>query len=677
MRQQTPGGTCPRAVSHGVRQLPGRMKWFLKIRYPDWGRNDVRDYLPFVVRQVRCVAAARYSLFLVHPEAGTTAGPNGPSSCGSPSQFLPVEHEPSSKPVRIVGRYALYDAIAAGGMATVHYGRLLGPVGFSRTVAIKRLHAQYARDPEFAAMFLDEARLAARIRHPNVVPTLDVVATDGELFLVMEYVPGESFARLMRTASRLGTVVPPRIVIAVVCGLLRGLHAAHEATNERGEPLGIVHRDVSPPNILVGSDGQSRVLDFGVAKAAGRLQTTRDGVLKGKLAFMAPEQLRGKAVDRRTDIFAASAVFWEGLTGRRLFHGDNEGEVIARVMEGTVPPPSSVIPAEQTNAESLRVVRALDPIVLKGLATRPEDRYDTARAMAVAIEREVTPAGVSEVGDWVEQIAKDVLVTRAQAVADIESSSSIQMAAPRTPAELSGDMSSPGAAEPLPSQPARTADAFGPDAETRTAPPETSSISMASRAQHAAQTPGRHSNMAIVLGVLGVVGAVGVFVGLRILRTPARTAPTSMVISTLSVSPAAQPSAPPLPLAVASSPAVSDVPASAESASVPTSMPSSRPDLHSARSGARPPNTTVACFLAHPSRLCEGRAWRTSLMAADSSDSIATSTASACSSVAGTDASRSRSTRWGCSERVSARVSSRSPRACAGTRSFATRTTTG
>src|SRR3984885_13226422 len=130
---------------------------------------------------------------------------------------------------RVIGRYALYGELASGGMATVHFGRLLGPVGFSRTVAIKRLHPQFAKDPEFVSMFLDEARLAARIRHPNVVPTLDVVATEGELFLVMEYVQGESLGRLVRTLGRTNARVPTRIALSIVAGALQGLHAAHEA----------------------------------------------------------------------------------------------------------------------------------------------------------------------------------------------------------------------------------------------------------------------------------------------------------------------------------------------------------------------------------------------------------------------------------------------------------------
>jgi eukaryotic-like serine/threonine-protein kinase len=245
---------------------------------------------------------------------------------------------------RIVGRYALYGEIASGGMATVHYGRLLGPVGFSRTVAIKRLHAHLSRDPEFVSMFLDEARLAARIRHPHVVSVLDVVAQDGELLLVMDFVQGESLNRLIRAAKRSGGI-PPNIVSAIIVGLLQGLHAAHEARSDRGEPLEIVHRDVSPQNVIVGVDGVAQVLDFGVAKAAGRIQETSEGQLKGKFAYMSPEQLQNKHVDRRTDIFAAAVVLWETLTGGRLFNGDSHAAVMFAVVQHEVPAPSTVVPA--------------------------------------------------------------------------------------------------------------------------------------------------------------------------------------------------------------------------------------------------------------------------------------------------------------------------------------------
>jgi eukaryotic-like serine/threonine-protein kinase len=347
---------------------------------------------------------------------------------------------PVSTAVRVIGRYSLYGALASGGMATVHFGRLIGPVGFSRTVAIKRLHPQFAADPEFVAMFLDEARLAARIRHPNVVPTLDVVATAGELFLVMEYVPGESLARLVRALRTQSTVMPPAITVAVLVGVLQGLHAAHEAKNEQGEPLGIVHRDVSPQNVLVGADGQARVLDFGVAKAAGRVQTTREGQLKGKLAYMAPEQLRGETCTRKTDIYAAAVVLWEALTGERLFRSDNEGAVVAKVLDGTVDAPSRAsTPA--LDAATRRAVAALDGIVMRGLARDPASRFETARAMALALEKALAPATSSQVSEWVETTASDVLVMRAAQVAEIESSSAeLARTSTTAPSELDADL---------------------------------------------------------------------------------------------------------------------------------------------------------------------------------------------------------------------------------------------
>ncbi len=333
-------------------------------------------------------------------------------------------------PARVVGRYALYGSIASGGMATVHLGRLMGPVGFSRTVAIKRLHAQFAQDPEFVSMFLDEARLAARIRHPNVVPTLDVVATSGELFLVMEYVPGDSLSRLYRATRERREKIPQRVVSAIMSSVLHGLHAAHEAKSERGAPLGIVHRDVSPQNVLVGTDGVARVLDFGVAKAAGRTQETRDGQIKGKLSYMPPEQLRGGEVSRQCDIYAAGVVLWELLTGERLFTADNEGALLAKVLGGvTMPPSRFLMPNDGTtlNGDTYTLYKQLDELTLRALSAEPAQRFETARDMAVALERCIPPATPFEVGEWVESIAADVLGQRATLVAEIESSASMNL----------------------------------------------------------------------------------------------------------------------------------------------------------------------------------------------------------------------------------------------------------
>jgi hypothetical protein len=316
------------------------------------------------------------------------------------------------RPSRSIGRYLLFDEIAAGGMATVHFGRQSGAGGFARTVAIKRLHPNLAKDPEFVGMFLDEARLVARIRHPNVVPTIDVVATEGEVYVVMEYVHGESLARLRAAMLKAARVADPRIVAAIMSSVLHGLHAAHEAKSERGEPLNIVHRDVSPQNVLVGMEGIARVIDFGVAKAIGRVQSTREGQIKGKLAYMPPEQLQGGHVTRQADIYAAAAVTWETLTGQRLFAGKDTGALVTAILSEPIPPPSEV---------AAHVAKAFDRVVMRGLERDPARRYATAREMALELER--CAGGVvspSEVGTWVERWAGPALSKRATLIAEIE-----------------------------------------------------------------------------------------------------------------------------------------------------------------------------------------------------------------------------------------------------------------
>lgn len=322
-----------------------------------------------------------------------------------------MERSTNAAEARLAGRYALHAEIAAGGMATVHVGRLLGPGGFSRTVAIKRLHAQFAKDPEFVSMFMDEARLAARIQHPNVVSIIDVVAERGELLLVMDYIAGQSLSRLLRSEQKAGRRVEPRILVKIMTEVLSGLHAAHELTDERGAQLGVVHRDVSPQNILVGADGVAHLIDFGVAKAAGRLQTTRKGHLKGKLAYMPPEQIRFGELDRRTDIYAASVVLWQGLVGRQLFSG-GEANVMYAVLSSEVKRPGSLVPG---------LPAGLDDIVMKGLARDPDDRFSTALEMADALEGALAPASTRETARWMQKVAGDELERRARVVSGIES----------------------------------------------------------------------------------------------------------------------------------------------------------------------------------------------------------------------------------------------------------------
>jgi serine/threonine-protein kinase len=299
-------------------------------------------------------------------------------------------------------------------MATVHVGQLVGPGGFARTVAIKRLHSHLLQDPEFVSMFLDEARVAARVQHPNVVSIIDVVEDQGELLLVMDYIPGESLHALMR-ATAPGRGLPAKHAVKIITDVLSGLHAAHDTTGADGLPAGIVHRDVSPQNIVVGIDGLAHLIDFGVAKAANRIQSTRDGQLKGKLAYMAPEQVQAGRCDRRSDIYAAGVVLWEMLVGQRLFRGEH-GNLVYSVLYAPIQKPSALAPG---------LGEQFDSILLKALQRNPEHRFATALEMASALEAVETPASSLEVARWVRNAAADELDRRGRLVAEVERTSTL------------------------------------------------------------------------------------------------------------------------------------------------------------------------------------------------------------------------------------------------------------
>jgi serine/threonine-protein kinase len=374
-------------VLHALAVLPSdrpksaeAMRTALERALAPASQEEVRRYLDDVAADEVELLRERVRACELYAEGKpkpTTASPKAPDS--------------NRDRARTVGRYVLYDAIASGGMATVHVGRLEGSTGFARTVAIKRLHPHLASDRRFTSMLLDEARTLVRVRHPNVVSVLDVVEDGGELLLVMDYVQGETVSSLLDADPPRSGRLPPRIACAILAQALHGLHAAHESRDERGQELGIVHRDFSPHNLMVGFDGVARVLDFGIAKAAGRIQETRDGELKGKVTYMPPELLTGGGIDRRADVWGAALVLSEMLTGERLFEADSPGATMNRILAGKITPPSEHVP----NLPSW-----IDGIVKRGLERDPAKRFATALQMALAIEENHDLASPHELGEW-------------------------------------------------------------------------------------------------------------------------------------------------------------------------------------------------------------------------------------------------------------------------------------
>jgi eukaryotic-like serine/threonine-protein kinase len=298
-------------------------------------------------------------------------------------------------------RYQRLEALASGGMGTVYLGRMLAG-GSARTVAMKVLHPHLANDADMVAMFLDEARVATRLRHPNLVGVLDMDLVGDELVIVMEYVEGSTLGTMQSALRQRGQKLPLEISVRILCDALLGLHEVHELVDETGAPLGLVHRDVSPHNLLVGSDGVTRVTDFGIALAAGRLASTRpDGTVKGKLQYLAPEQVGRKPLDRRVDVFAAGIVLWECLTGERLFDAPTEAESITRVLRDPIAPPSLSRP---------EVSLELDEVCLRALERDPERRFETAGEFADALRRaHAAMAEAAPVGSLVCDLASDTI----------------------------------------------------------------------------------------------------------------------------------------------------------------------------------------------------------------------------------------------------------------------------
>lgn len=304
------------------------------------------------------------------------------------------------------GRYQLLKKIASGGMGQVLLAKK-GQDDFEKLVVLKRILPHLVEDEEFFTMFRDEAKITMRLDHPNIARINEFGAEAGVHYIEMEYVAGEDVRRIEKRAAAAGKGIPIGVILRIIADAAAGLDFAHKAKDAKGVPLGLVHRDVSPQNILVGFDGSVKLIDFGVAKAAGRAQHTATGILKGKFPYMSPEQAQGEELDCRSDVFAIGIVLWEQLTGRRLFKGENDLATQRLVRACQVPAPSSVEPSVPTG---------LDPISLKALAKDPKDRYQDAAELRNALEdfalQNAIPASSSQLATFMqdlyaERIAKE------------------------------------------------------------------------------------------------------------------------------------------------------------------------------------------------------------------------------------------------------------------------------
>ncbi|RKG57913.1 serine/threonine protein kinase [Corallococcus sp. CA054B] len=294
---------------------------------------------------------------------------------------VPIPDPAGASPATLLqpyGQYVLVRKLAEGGMAEIFLAKLLGADGFERNVVLKRMLPTLSAIPDFVEMFRDEARLAAKLSHPHIVQIHELGFTDGCYYICMEYLAGEDFSTTLRLAGRRRQYVPLPVVMRVLIDAARGLHFAHTFTNEQGQPLHVVHRDVSPSNLYVTYQGQVKVLDFGIAKAESRLVQTRTGVVKGKYIYMAPEQAQGKEVDHRADVFSLGVSLYEAVTHVRPFSRENDLAVLNALLQGEF---------EKPRALRADLPEGLEAIILKAMAFKPEDRYATSEEFADALER--------------------------------------------------------------------------------------------------------------------------------------------------------------------------------------------------------------------------------------------------------------------------------------------------
>ncbi len=313
------------------------------------------------------------------PGSPSSRLPRRASSTGEQSPITTTGEFAREHPVlrKAFGRYELLMQMGTGGMATLFLARIRGPKDYEKLLAIKKIHEHLLGDPEFISMFRDEARIAALIHHPNVVSTFDLGEIDGAYFIAMEYVHGQTLRDVVKASGRRKDPLDWANVVRIVSDVAKGLHAAHELRSHEGEPLDVIHRDVSPQNVLVSYDGHVKLVDFGVAYAAERITDTGAGKLKGKVGYMSPEQASGIAIDRRSDIFSLATILFEAVTGRRLFNEDTDAATLLKVREADVPLLTSV------NAD---LPGELDSILQCALARDRDARFDTAEDFSEALD---------------------------------------------------------------------------------------------------------------------------------------------------------------------------------------------------------------------------------------------------------------------------------------------------
>lgn len=499
---------------------------------------------------------------------------------------MPVSRAPlpSISDENAVGKYKFIASLGGGGMADVYLAVVEGPARVKKLQVVKRLRRDYLDDPDHVEMFLDEARLASRLNHPNVVQTFEVSESEGEYFMAMEYLDGVPLNRILNRARN--KPPPPGVLLKILADTLLGLHYAHELTDYDGQPLNIVHRDVSPHNVVVTYDGQTKLLDFGIAKSEARSIETRAGVVKGKISYMSPEQARAKPMDRRADIFVVGILMWESMAGCKIWEKATDMEVLHRLALGDMPDLRDVRPD---------VPDAIIKIINKAFHPDPEGRYDTAAQMREDIVKYLDSANLRVTNEMVAEYVCTVFADKRAEIKKViekqlrrlstkmpaeEGPSLLDLSAPldslTDPADLprlgGSGVKNLGGASSSDSHSSSGSNSAPSGGKSTSAPVAQSDVQFSP----AGEGSGRRRGGIYLVGAIAIAASLGAFVFLRS-RMPAQPIlppnPKPSAVATAVISSLPPPSATPsaAPSAVSSAPqlAASEV-ASAEAPPLPT-----------------------------------------------------------------------------------------------------------